>query len=101
MLFLNCRCILLSKLHKLYFCSNLLLSRTKKCQHLPFVRLNLAIAKSKVASKCMLFCLSCFRPGGILVCKLEGASFWEKTPGADYLPHHLTRPEGTCICNYT
>ena len=36
-----------------------------------------------------------FRPGGILVCKLEGASFWEKTPAADYLPHHLTLPEGT------
>ena len=34
------------------------------------------------------------RPGGILVCKLEGASFWEKTPGADYLPHNLTLPEG-------
>jgi len=36
-----------------------------------------------------------FRPGGILVCKLEGASFWEKTPGADYLPHDFTLPEGT------
>jgi len=36
------------------------------------------------------------RPGGILVCKLEGASFWERTPGADYLPHHLTLPEGCC-----
>lgn len=35
------------------------------------------------------------RPGGILACKLEGASFWEKTPGADYLPHQLTLPEGT------
>lgn len=51
--------------------------------------------------------LFCFRPGGILVCKLEGASFWEKTPGADYLPHNLALPEGTegkittgftCIC---
>ena len=39
--------------------------------------------------------LSPCRPGGILVCKLEGASFWEKTPGADYLPHQLTLPEGT------
>ena len=29
------------------------------------------------------------------MCKLEGASFWEKTPGADYLPHNLTLPEGT------
>ena len=28
------------------------------------------------------------------MCKLEGASFWEKTPGADYLPHNLTLPEG-------
>lgn len=36
------------------------------------------------------------RPGGILACKLEGASFWEKTPGADYLPHQLTLPEGSC-----
>lgn len=36
------------------------------------------------------------RPGGILVCKLEGASFWEKTPGTDYLPHNLTLPEGCC-----
>ncbi|XP_068709134.1 E3 ubiquitin-protein ligase rfwd3.S-like [Montipora capricornis] len=36
------------------------------------------------------------RPGGILVCKLEGASFWEKTTGADYLPHNLTLPEGCC-----
>ena len=35
------------------------------------------------------------RPGGILVCKLEGASFWEKTPGADFVPHCLTLPEGT------
>lgn len=41
---------------------------------------------------------SALRPGGILVCKLEGASFWEKTPGADYLPHHLTLPEGSCTC---
>lgn len=41
------------------------------------------------------------------MCKLEGASFWEKTPGADYLPHNLALPEGTegkittgftCIC---
>lgn len=39
--------------------------------------------------------LSPCRPGGILACKLEGASFWEKTPGADYLPHQLTLPEGT------
>ena len=39
--------------------------------------------------------LSPRRPGGILACKLEGASFWEKTPGADYLPHQLTLPEGT------
>ena len=39
-------------------------------------------------------CFICFRPGGILVCKLEGASFWEKTTGADYLPHNLTLPEG-------
>lgn len=36
------------------------------------------------------------RPGGILVCKLEGASFWEKTTGADYLPHTMTLPEGCC-----
>ena len=35
------------------------------------------------------------RPGGILVCKLEGASFWEKTPGADFVPHCPTLPEGT------
>ena len=35
------------------------------------------------------------RPGGILVCKLEGASFQEKTPGADFVPHCLTLPEGT------
>lgn len=36
------------------------------------------------------------------MCKLEGASFWEKTPGADYLPHHLTLPEGTVyIINLT
>lgn len=56
------------------------------------------VAKSKVSSKCKLF----FRPGGILVCKLEGASFWEKTPGADYLPHHLNLPEGTVyIVNLT
>ncbi|XP_078366102.1 E3 ubiquitin-protein ligase rfwd3.S-like isoform X1 [Oculina patagonica] len=39
---------------------------------------------------------SALRPGGILACKLEGASFWEKTPGADYLPHHFTLPEGSC-----
>ena len=38
-----------------------------------------------------------FRPGGILVCKLEGASFWEKTTGADYLPHTMTLPEGTVV----
>ena len=37
------------------------------------------------------------RPGGILVCKLEGASFWEKTPGADFLPHNLTLPEGNTV----
>ena len=37
------------------------------------------------------------RPGGILVCKLEGASFWEKTPGADFVPHCLTLPEGTWL----
>ena len=43
----------------------------------------------------VLSTLSPCRPGGILVCKLEGASFWEKTPGADYLPHQLTLPEGT------
>ncbi|RMX38139.1 hypothetical protein pdam_00022706 [Pocillopora damicornis] len=35
-------------------------------------------------------------PGGILVCKLEGAFFWEKTPGADFVPHCLTLPEGSC-----
>ncbi|XP_066020492.1 E3 ubiquitin-protein ligase rfwd3.L-like [Pocillopora verrucosa] len=39
---------------------------------------------------------SALRPGGILVCKLEGASFWEKTPGADFVPHCLTLPEGSC-----
>ena len=33
------------------------------------------------------FAISFFcRPGGILVCKLEGASFWEKAPGADFVP---------------
>ena len=47
-----------------------------------------------MAIKVPVIALVCFRPGGILVCKLEGASFWEKTPGADYLPHHLTLPEG-------
>lgn len=40
-----------------------------------------------------MLCFTC-RPGGILVCKLEGASFWEKTTGADYLPHTMTLPEG-------
>ncbi|PFX34109.1 E3 ubiquitin-protein ligase RFWD3-like [Stylophora pistillata] len=39
---------------------------------------------------------SALRPGGILVCKLEGASFWEKTPGADFVPHCLALPEGSC-----
>lgn len=42
------------------------------------------------------YCFTC-RPGGILVCKLEGASFWEKTPGADYLPHTMTLPEGNVL----
>ena len=28
------------------------------------------------------------------MCKLEGACFWEKTLGSDYLPHHLTLPQG-------
>ena len=44
----------------------------------------------------ILFCHFFFhRLGGILVCKLEGASFWEKTPGADFVPHYLNLPEGT------
>ena len=47
----------------------------------------------------ILFCHFFFfcRPGGILVCKLEGASFWEKTPGADFVPHYLNLPEGTWL----
>lgn len=46
-----------------------------------------------------MLCFTC-RPGGILVCKLEGASFWEKTTGADYLPHTMTLPEGTVMEKY-
>ena len=45
---------------------------------------------------CHFFFFFC-RPGGILVCKLEGAFFWEKTPGADFVPHCLTLPEGTWL----
>ncbi|KAK3735543.1 hypothetical protein QZH41_016125, partial [Actinostola sp. cb2023] len=37
-----------------------------------------------------------FRPGGLLVCKLGGACFWESTFGVDYVPHVLTLPEGSC-----
>ena len=36
------------------------------------------------------------RPGEILVCKLEGTSFWEKTPGAYFVSHCFTLPEGNC-----
>ena len=53
-----------------------------------------AVHVSLMAFKVPVIALVYFRPGGIIVCKLEGASFWEKTPGADYLPHQLTLPEG-------
>ena len=43
----------------------------------------------------LLFLLIC-RPGEILVCKLEGTSFWEKTPGAYLVSHCFTLPEGNC-----